>query len=162
MQELLTHPKYVESENSTKALELRQTADPLFNQIHAISCEVLLDSMEKSPEAVAARYFLNHLAGLTLYLKHIELPISNAFAERGIRGPVILRKTSLGNHSQNGAEDAAILLSVMGSCKLLDVNPTEFLEYTRTKYLENQCLLTPYQYKQYLESLKKEKPPDTS
>jgi transposase len=162
VQELLTHPKYLEPENSAKALELRQTADPLFHQIYQISCEILLDIPEKSPEAVAAKYFLNNMEGLTLYLRHIELPISNALSERTIRGYVILRKTALGNHSQVGAKHAAIQLSVMTSCKMDSVNPSEFLEFTKTRYLANEPLLTPHQYRLYKESLKKEKPPDTS
>jgi transposase len=162
VQKLLTHPVYDEPKNSAQALELRQTADPLFNQIYDISCEVLLEAREKSLEAIAAKYFLNHIKGLTLYLRHIELPISNAFSERSIRDSVILRKTALGNHSRTGATEAAIQLSVMGSCKRVNVNPTEFLEFTRTRYLAKEPLLTPYQYKLYQESLKKEKPPNTS
>jgi hypothetical protein len=162
VQKLLKDPVYQEPENSGKALELRQTADQLFNQIYDISCEILLDDPEKSLEATAARYFLNHVGGLTLFLRHIELPISNSQAERGIRDSVLLRKTALGNHSKAGAEEAAIHLSVMGSCKIAGVNPTEFLEFTRTKYLAKERLLTPYQYKLHKELLRKEKPPDSS
>ncbi len=162
VQKILKNPMYQESENSAKALELRQTADPLFNQIYDLSCEILLDSPEKSLEATAAKYFLNQVEGLTLFLKHIELPISNAPAERGLRDSVLLRKTALGNHSKAGAEEAAIQLSVMGSCKMVGVNPTEFLEFTRTKYLAKERLLTPHQYKLYKDLLKKEKPPDDS
>jgi transposase len=154
--------KYQEPENAGKALALRQTADPLFNQIYDISCEILLDAPEKSQEATAARYFLNHVEGLTLFLRHIELPISNAPSERGIRDSVLLRKTALGNHSESGAEEAAIQLSVMGSCKKAGVNPSEFLEFTRKKYLSKETLLTPYQYKLHKEQLEKEKPPDDS
>jgi transposase len=162
VQKLLKSPVCQEPENSQRALELRQTADPLFNQIYDISCEILLDAPEKSLEATAAKYFLNHQEGLTLFLRHIELPISNAPAERGIRDSVLLRKTALGNHSKAGAEEAAIHLSVMGSCKMAGVNPAEFLEFIRTKYLAKEPLLTPYQYKLRKDSLRKEKPPDDS
>jgi transposase len=134
-------------ENTRKALSLRQTADPFFQKIHEVSCKILLDAPEKSTEATAATYFLNQVKGLTLYLQHIELPISNAFSERSIRDYVVLRKTALGNHSRKGAEEAAIQLSVMCSCKIVGVNPTEFLEFTRTRYLEKKLLLTPHQYK---------------
>jgi hypothetical protein len=159
VQKLLKEPQYQEPENSKKALELRQKADPLFNQIYDISCEILMDAPEKSLEATAAKYFLNHVEGLTLFLRHIELPISNAPAERGIRDSVLLRKTALGNHSKAGAEEAAIQLSVMGSCKMAGVNPSEFLEFIRTKYLAKERLLTPYQYKLHKELLRKSKPP---
>lgn len=155
VQELLKNPVYEEPENSIKALELRQTADPLFEQIHDVSCEILLDAPEKSLEATAAKYFINHEEGLTLFLRHIELPISNALSERGIRDWVQLRKTALGNHSLAGAEEAAIQLTVMSSCKVAEVNPHEYLEFTRLRYLSKQPLLTPAQYKQ----LPKVKPP---
>ena len=162
VQKLIKNPIYQEPENSVKALELRQTADPLFEQIHDLSAEILMDAGEKSLEAVAAKYFINHEPGLTLFLQHIELPISNAPAERGMRDWVQLRKVSLGNHSLTGAHDAAIQLSVMCSCKLAEVNPQEYMDFTKLRYLSKQPLLTPVQYKQHLESTKKEHPPDSA
>jgi transposase len=163
VQELLRNPVYLEPENSVQALRLRQTADPLFNQIYDISGEILLEAPEKSLEATAARYFLNHVSGLTLYLRHIELPISNARSERGIRDSVLLRKTALGNHSKAGAEEAAIQLTVMGSCKVAQVNPQEYLDFMRLRYLAKKPPLTPYQYKLHRESrLQTEVLPDTS
>jgi transposase len=157
VQKLLKTPVYLEPENSAKALELRQTADPLYEQIHDISAEILMESSDKSLEATAAKYFINHEQGLTLFLQHIELPMSNAPSERGIRDWVQLRKTSLGNHSLDGANEAAIQLTVMCSCKMAEVNPQEYLDFTRLRYLSKQPLLTPAQYKQ----LYKTKPPPT-
>ena len=162
VQHLLKNPVYQEAENLAKALELRQTADPLFEQIHDVSAEILMDASEKSLEAIAAKYFINHEQGLTLFLRHIELPISNAPAERGLRDWVQLRKTSLGNHSLAGAEEAAMQLSVMCSCKMAEVNPQEYMDFTRLRFLSKQPLLTPAQYKQQLQSFKKEPPPDSS
>jgi hypothetical protein len=159
VQKMLKNTAPHESEKKAKALELRQTADPLFNQIYDISCEILLDAPEKSLEATAAKYFLNNVGGLTLFLKYIEIPISNAPSERGIRDSVLLRKTALGNHSIAGAEEAAIQLTVMGSCKMVQVNPTEYLECVRVRYLAKEPLLTPYQYKIYKQSLSKETSP---
>jgi transposase len=161
VQNLLKNPVYQEPENSAKALELRQTADPLFEQIHDLSGEILMESSNKSLEATAAKYFINHEQGLTLFLRHIELPISNAPSERGIRDWVQLRKTSLGNHSLEGAKEAAIQLTVMCSCKMAEVNPQEYMDFTKLRYLSKQPLLTPAQYKKYLLSLK-EHPPDSS
>jgi len=115
VQKLLSEPVYQEPQNSQEALKLRQTADPLFSQIYETCCEILLEASEKSLEATAAKYFMNHVEGLTLYLRQIELPISNAPSERGIRDWVLLRKTALGNHSQAGAEEAAIQLTVTWS-----------------------------------------------
>ena len=162
VQDLLKNPKYLEPENSAQALKLRQTADPLFEKIHDISCEILMDAPEKSLEETAAKYFINQEEGLTLFLRHIELPISNAPSERGLRDWVQLRKTSLGNHSISGAEEAAIQLSVMCSCKMAEVNPYEYLEFTRLRYLAKKPLLTPAKYKQFIEASKNKMPPDSS
>lgn len=159
VQELLKKPIYQEPENTEKALELRQTADPLFEQIHDVSAEILMEASEKSLEAVAAKYFINHEAGLTLFLKHLEIPISNAPSERGLRDWVQLRKTSLGNHSINGANEAAVQLTVMCSCKMAEVNPQEYLEFTRLRYLSKQPLLTPLQFREHKEDRPKP-PPD--
>jgi len=160
VQELLKQPVYQEPENSAKALELRQTADPLFEKIHDLSAEILMEASDKSLEATAAKYFINHEQGLTLFLRHIELPISNAPAERGMRDWVQLRKTALGNHSLAGAEDAAVQLTVMCSCKMAEVNPQEYMDFTTNRYLSKKPLLTPAQYKLYRDILKKEKPPN--
>ena len=119
-----------------------------------------MEASDKSLEAVAAKYFINHEQGLTLYLQHIELPISNAPAERGLRDWVQLRKVSLGNHSLAGAQEAAIQLTVMCSCKMAEVNPQEYLDFTRLRYLSKQTLLTPAQYKQHRQALDQAKPPD--
>jgi hypothetical protein len=163
VQTLLKNPVYREPENSQKALELRQTADPLFSQIYDVSCEILLTAKEKSLEETAAKYFINHVVGLTLFLRHIELPISNARAEQGLRNPVQLRKLSLGNHSLAGAEEGAIQLTVMCSCKLVEVNPQEYMDFIRLNYLAKKPLLTPAQYRQYKDDLlKKGKPLDSS
>lgn len=161
VQELLKSPIYQEPENTFKALELRQTADPLFKKIYNLSCDILLDASitENSTETKAANYFLNNVEGLKLFLQHIELPISNAPAERSIRGPVIMRKTSLGNHSQAGAREAAIQHTVMESCRINAVNPREFTDFTIDRKKAGKPLLSPYQYKKTLE---KEKPPDSS
>lgn len=147
VQELRSNPKYIGAENDEKALAIRQTSDPLFHKIYDISAQVLLDAPEKSLEATAARYFINHVTGLTLFLRHIQLPISNAFTERGIRSPVILRKTALGNHSQKGAREAAIQMSVMESCKLQTMDPVEYLNFNKDQYFAGKPLITPHQYR---------------
>jgi len=162
VQKILNNAAFQEPEKSTKALELRQTADPLFEQIHDVSCDILMEAPTKSLEETAAKYFINNEAGLTLFLRHIELPISNALSERGLRDGVQLRKTALGNHSLAGAEEAAIQLTVMCSCKMAEVNPQEYLEFTRLRYLSKHPLLTPAQYRQHRDALQKVKPSDSS
>jgi transposase len=157
VQELIASPQYNEPEDSVKALALRQTADPYFEKIYNISTDIMMNSPPRSPEVTAANYFLTHLVGLKLYLSHLELPISNVRTEGRIRDHVVLRKTALGNHSLQGAKEASIHLSVMGSCKMVGIKPTEYSDFIKRSFFAKERLLTPYEYK-----LHKAKAPDTS
>lgn len=155
VKKLILNPEYEEPENSAQALKLRQSMDPLFEKIYDLSCEILLDHAPRSQIAQAAHYFLNNLAGLTVFLTNLEIPISNARAERSVRSPAVGRNTGLGTHSRKGAETTAILFSIFESCKLNEVNPREYCRDLAILYKTAQPLMTPYQYK----ILKLTKPP---
>lgn len=147
VKKLILNPEYEEPENSAQALKLRQSMDPLFEKIYHLSCEILLDYAPTSQIAQAAHYFLNNLAGLTVFLTNLEIPISNARTERSVRSPAVGRNTWLGTHSRKGAETTAILFSIFESCKLNEVNPREYCHDLATLYKTGQPLMTPYQYK---------------
>ena len=158
VQELTQNPIHIEPENSKQALQLRQTMDPLFEKIYDLSCEILLENTPTSSIGTAANYFLKNLKGLTIFLTDLEIPISNAPAERSIRNPVVGRKTWYGTHSRKGAETSAIHFSLFESCRLNQVNPREYYNYLAELYNVGKPLLTPFQYNQ----LKKSKPPPGS
>jgi hypothetical protein len=90
---------------------------------------------------------LTNQPGLTLFLSDLEIPISNAFAERSIRNPVVGRKTWLGTHSEKGAKTSAIHFSLMESCRLNEVNPREYYNHLAKLKLSNQTLITPFEFK---------------
>ena len=146
VQEILLDPRYQEPEKLQKALELRQTIDLLFEILHAIACEILMENSPASLIAKAGNYYLNHLTGLTHFLQDIDVPISNAFAERSIRNPVIGRKISLGTHSEKGAKNAAVHFTVFGSCRINKVDPKEYCDYSVLLIHENKPLITPYEF----------------
>ena len=75
----------------------------------------------------AVRYLLNHQVALTRYLDDGCLPIDNGVVERLHRKPAVGRRNYLFAGSDAGAERAAIAYSVLGTCKLLGVNPIEYL-----------------------------------
>jgi transposase len=155
VQQLVKQPKYEQPQNSAEALKLRQTADPLFEKIYDLSCEILLDHAPGTSVGQAANYFLNNLTGLTRFLTDLDIPISNAPAERSVRNPAVGRKTWLGTHSRKGAETSAILFSIFESCRLNQLNPREYCHHVAELYRTGQPLITPFQFKQ----LKKPKPP---
>lgn len=103
---------------------------------------------DKSSLAKAMNYFLKNYEGLTRFIDHIELPIDNNPQERLLRSPVIGRKTWLGTHSHRGAETAAILFSIIGSCTLNLVNPSEYLKKLVQDLHQGKSTFTPKEYKE--------------
>ena len=75
---------------------------------------------------VALNYLLENFEGLTLCLEDPDVPLDNNLQERMLRSPVVGRKTWYGTHSEQGAETAAILFSIVETCKLNGVNPREY------------------------------------
>jgi len=82
----------------------------------------------KSLMGKAIGYFLKNYEGLTLSLDNTALPLDNNSQERLMRNPVIGRKTWYGTHSKRGAKTAAILFSLVESCKLNKLNPRKYFE----------------------------------
>ena len=58
-----------------------------------------------------------HREELLVFLYHECVPFDNNYAERTIRNGVVMRKNSYCNHSKNGAETQAILMSVFATLK---------------------------------------------
>lgn len=87
----------------------------------------------KSPEpptsllAKAINYLLNHEAELTRFLDDGRLPIDNGIVERLHRRPAIGRRNYLFAGSHAAGERAAIAYSVLGTCRLLDIDPSKYL-----------------------------------
>jgi len=78
------------------------------------------------------REALGYLCSLTPYLKnytqHSEARLDNNVAERAIRPLALGRKNWLFVGSNEGGEVAAILFSLVQSCKAIQVNPQKYLE----------------------------------
>jgi hypothetical protein len=75
----------------------------------------------------ATGYLLNHRLALTRFLGDGRLPIDNGIVERLHRRPAIGRRNYLFAGSHAGAERAAIAYSVLATCHLIGINPTEYL-----------------------------------
>ena len=74
---------------------------------------------------------------LFTFLDHPDVPSDNNHAEREIRPAVVMRKNSLCNRSENGANVQAILMSVYRTLKLRGLDPLETIvsalnDYVRT------------------------------
>lgn len=95
----------------------------------------------------ALTYYLENYKGLTYFLKDPDVPIDNNAQERLFRSHVVGRKTWYGTHSEQGAETAAVLFSIVESCKLNGVNPREYLPAMVRRILNRQEPMTPSRWK---------------
>lgn len=95
----------------------------------------------------ALSYFLENYEGLTLCLTDPDIPLDNNLQERLLRSHVVGRKTWYGTHSEEGAETAAILFSIVETCKLNGVNPREYFPDLVEAILCRQKPFTPAKWK---------------
>ena len=75
----------------------------------------------------ALTYAINQWDALNRYVEDGRLPIDNGPVERAITSVAIGRKNYLFVGSQAGGERAAIIYTVLGSCKLLGLDPNAYL-----------------------------------
>lgn len=104
---------------------------------------------DQSSMGKAMSYFLKNYDSLTCFLKSSTLPIDNNAQERQMRSPVIGRKTWYGTHSVRGAKTAAVLFSLVESCKLNRVNPREYFRKLVEALHSKQDTFTPAEYKNW-------------
>lgn len=72
-------------------------------------------------------YSLQRWDKLMIYATDGKLEIDNNLVENSIRPVAIGRKNYLFAGSHNGARRAAMLYSFLGTCKINDINPFEWL-----------------------------------
>jgi transposase len=79
------------------------------------------------------RYGLAHWKGLTRFLDDGRLELDTNPVENAIRPICPTRKNALfAGHHEVGAENWALLSSIVATCRLNDVNPVDYLAETLT------------------------------
>jgi transposase len=87
--------------------------------------------------AKAVRYALNQGDGLTRFLDDGRIEIDSNSIERAMRPVALTRKNSLCAGSNDGAENWAMLASLIETCKLNSVNPQAYFTDVLTKLVNN-------------------------
>ena len=77
---------------------------------------------------------------LLTFLDYDHVPYENNHAERQIRPAVIIRKNSLSNRSDRGAQTQSILMTVYRTLKLRGLNPTKTIANALRTYVVNDKL----------------------
>ncbi|RLV57946.1 IS66 family transposase, partial [Parashewanella curva] len=77
----------------------------------------------------AINYSLNQWEKLVRYLEDGRLSIDNNRVEREAKHFAIGRKNFLFCHTESGANSSAVLYSIVETCKVNGVNPSQYLTY---------------------------------
>jgi len=75
----------------------------------------------------AMEYFRSHYEGLSAYLRYAGAPLDNNVCEQVLKPAVIIRKNSYGYKTNRGAKTAAIIQSVIQTCRLNGINVWTYL-----------------------------------
>jgi len=117
-------------ELDTEAVKtLRQTkSKPILDrQIKPLLDGWSIEVLPKSPVGKAVGYALGQWEALNRYLEDGLLSIDNNLSERVLRHVVIGRKNWLFVGNEAGAERAAVIYSLVSSCKLCGIDPFAYL-----------------------------------
>jgi hypothetical protein len=128
-------------------LELRFQMIPHFEAMKKKALEELAMYPSHSQYGKALNYFLENYECLTRFLNDADIPIDNNSQERLLRSHVVGRKTWYGTHSERGARTAAILFTLVETCKLNKVNPREYFAKLVEALLKGESDFTPEEFK---------------
>jgi hypothetical protein len=84
--------------------------------------------LPKSKFTAALGYFCGLIPHLKNYTKHPWARLDNNVAERAVRPLAVGRKNWLFVGNETGGEAAAVILSLVQTCRALEVNPQSYLE----------------------------------
>jgi hypothetical protein len=85
----------------------------------------------------ALGYFLGLTAHVKNYAEHSAARLDNNEAERAIRPLAIGRKNWLFVGSEAGGKAAAVVLSLVQSCRATGINPREYLEDVMRRLMDH-------------------------
>jgi transposase len=112
-------------------LDIRQTKEaPIIDELIQAVKKQLTEGkiLPKSKMGEALRYFYGLIPYLKNYTKYPFARLDNNVAERAVRPLALGRKNWLFVGNEEGGEAAAILFSLVQTCRALGVNPREYLE----------------------------------
>jgi hypothetical protein len=108
--------------------EIRQEqSKPVLEEISGRLDDWSIEVLPKSPIGQAVGYARGQWIALNRYIDDGDLDIDNNLAERVLRAVAIGRRNWLFAGSDAGAERAAIIYSLIASCKLCEIDPFEYL-----------------------------------
>lgn len=150
-----------EIERTARELELpadqvklmrEQEAKPILEKMKAWLDKHVVTALPKSLLGKAIKYSLNNWEYLNNYLLDGDIRMENNLAEQEMKRVSISKKNWYFHGSDNGGEQAEVLLSIISTCKRHGVNSIEYLTDVIQKLADNlDCdldSLLPHNWKQ--------------
>jgi hypothetical protein len=107
--------------------DLRRQAEPVLTELKGWLDEHRPKALPKSPLGQAIGYALNHWEALCRYLERGYLAIDNNLSERALRAIALGRNAWGVVGSVVGGQTAAVLYTLVGTCKHLSIDPFVYL-----------------------------------
>lgn len=124
----------------------QEKSKPLTDKIYAWLIERKVRHLPESAFTKAVDYLLKRWKEFTAFLIDVRIPLSNNEAERAMRHAVMGRKNFYGSKTINGADTAAILYSVIESCKKVQLDPTTFIKQAILRNNRKESQVSPLTY----------------
>jgi hypothetical protein len=124
--------------NFEEIYQLRQQqAVPILEHLGRWMKEAYTEVTPKSSIGTALSYSIERWQALSLYAANGMLRIDNNPVENSIRPVAIGRKNYLFAGSHEAAQESAMIYSLLGTCKLHNINPWEWLKDVLTRLPEH-------------------------
>jgi len=130
--EVERHCKEAEMSHDQRLASRQEHAKPILVEFKAWLDAHKGTTLPQSPLNKAIFYTLNLWSRIERYLEVGMVEIDNNLIENTIRPLAVGRKNYMFAGSHKGAENAAMMYSFFGSCKLNNVNPQKWLEKVLT------------------------------
>lgn len=135
---LFMFEKIAWARSEEERLRIRQEKEiPIIDELIKAIKDKLVNGkiLPKSKYKTALGYFCGLIPYLKNYTKHAFARLDNNVAERAVRPIAIGRKNWLFVGNEDGGESAAIIFSLIQTCRAIDVNPREYLEDVMRKLM---------------------------
>lgn len=147
--DIMDHVFKIEHEaNSWSELkELRKLkSGPLMVKLKVKLEEILKNFFPRDELSKAAQYVLSNWPEFTAFIEDLRLPVSNNESERALRQAVLGRKNYRGSKTIDGADNAAVLFTIIESCKKSEIDPEDYIKYVITENYNGREALTPLKF----------------
>ena len=122
----------------------QRDSKPILDALEAWCDVESVRALDETPISKAIGYARNHRVALRRFLEDGRIPIHNNWSERELRREAVGRKNWLFVGSDQGGDANATFVSLIASCQLHDLDPSEYLR-------DLFCLLPGWNAKRVLE-----------